>query len=348
MEPDRSIVIFGAGALGGYLGGKLASRATRVSVTLVARQPVVDAVAARGLVVRESTGDEPSHPQVVTTTANLPPADVVLLSTRAYDVMASIPEIGHVLAPDGVAIAMQNGVGTEEYVGSALGRERVIAGTLTAAVRTLEPGVIMRAGSKGGIALAPMDGSIPKSILDLFASTGLQTTAVKDYRSLRWSKLLLNMLGAATSAILDVNIEKVAGDSRIFKIEQRAFREAVRVMDALGIKTARLPGYPIRLTRTAMRLPGPLPRLLVGERLKRSRGGQSPLMRSDLMRGKTEVRWLNGAVADVAERIDLEAPVNEALAELIEELAANPALREDFRDNPDTLLTHLRGRNVDI
>jgi 2-dehydropantoate 2-reductase len=284
----------------------------------------------------------------VTSAAGLPPADLVLLSTRAYDVMTAIPEIGHLLAPDGVAIAMQNGLGTEEYVGSALGRERVIAGTLTAAVRTLEPGVVMRAGSKGGIALASMEGPIPRSVVDLFASTGLQTASIKDYRSLRWSKLLLNMLGAATSAILDVNIEKIAADARIFSIEQRAFREAVRVMDALGIRTARLPGYPVRLTRTAMQLPSPLPRLLVGGRLKRSRGGQSPLMRSDLMRGKTEVRWLNGAVAAAADGIDLGAPVNAALAELIEELAADPSRRETFRNNPEALLAYLRQRDVDI
>jgi 2-dehydropantoate 2-reductase len=346
MEPDRSIVIFGAGAVGGYLGGKLASGGA--SVTLVAREALVEAVQSRGLRIRETRGDETSHPTVVASSANLPPAGVVVLTTRAYDVMASIPEIGQLLAPDGCLIAMQNGVGTEEFIGSALGRERVIAGTLTAAVRALEPGVITRAGNKGGIALAALEGSVSGPVLDMFGSTGLQTVGIEDYRSLRWSKLLLNMLGAATSAILDVNIDKVVGDGSVFKIEQQAFREAVRVMEGLGIQAARLPAYSVGLTRFAMQLPGPLPRLIVGGRLKSSRGGRSPMMRSDLIRGKTEVRWLNGAVADAAESIDLEAPVNTALAELIEDLAANPARREIFRDKPEALVAELRNREIQI
>src|SRR5947209_8626621 len=124
MGPERSIVVFGAGAVGGYLGGKLASAGA--SVTLVGRERLVDAVERNGLRIRESRGDEVSHPKVVISAANLPPASIVLLTIRAYDVMTSISDIGQLLAPDGCLIAMQNGVGTEEFIGSALGRARVI------------------------------------------------------------------------------------------------------------------------------------------------------------------------------------------------------------------------------
>jgi 2-dehydropantoate 2-reductase len=346
MEPERSIVVFGAGAVGGYLGGKLASDNPDCRVTLIGRQRFVDAIAEHGLIIREEGAETVARPGAVTSSDALGPVDMVVLTVRTYDVTSALPDVGRLTGPDTYVVAMQNGVGTEECIGDTLGRDRVIVGTMTAAVRAEAPGVIERIGDRGGLALAPMRGGMPPWIPEVFASSGLPTDLVKDYRSLRWSKLLLTILGAATSSILDMDLSAIVEDRRIFRIEQRVFAEAAHVMDAQHIDAVRLPGYPVRLTRRLMRMPLPISSALVGSRLAKSRGGRSPAMRSDLQRGKTEVQSLNGAVARAAEILNLRAPTNRALTELIEELSSKPEKRGEFRGNPETLIAYLHEHGV--
>src|SRR5206468_12188126 len=131
-------------------------------------------------------------------------------------------------------------------------------------------------------------------------------------------------------------------DKRIFPVEQRAFNEASHVMDLQHVAAVSLPGYPVPLVRRLMRLPFGLPRTLVGSRLARSRGGGSPQMRSDLQRRKTEVGALHGAVVRGALSLDIETPVNRALAALVEELSATPKRQSEFRGKPDALLAYLK------
>ncbi len=188
----------------------------------------------------------------------------------------AIPDLRALLGKCRMLIAMQNGVGTEEDL-AILSRDRVVARTLTASAGIPEPGIISRYSRGGGVALAAMtDARVPPWIVESFAATGLPTVTVEDYRSLRWSKLLLNMLGAAQNAILDMDIEPLIGNASLFRLEQLALREAGQAMDSLGIGTATLPSYPVPLVRILMRLPAPLAHRVLGPRLVRARSGHSP------------------------------------------------------------------------
>jgi 2-dehydropantoate 2-reductase len=343
MASERRVAIYGAGAVGGYLGGKLA-RTDFVDVTLIARPRVVAAVAEKGLIIREPDGDEVTRPRAVESANDLEPADAVLLTVRTYDVAASIPDLRHLLGEGGILLAFQNGVGTEEMLGEALGRDRVFPCTLTVSEGMEEPGVIRRYSRGGGTALSSMSGRpVPDWTVQAFAATGLPTVLIPDYRALRWSKLLLNMLGAPTSAILDMDIGSLMGNPDVFRVERAAFLEAGRVMDAAGIKVVSLPGYPVPLARLAMRLPAPLAQRTLGRRIASARGGRSPGMRADLQRGKSEIADFNGAVARKGERLGVPTPVNLALTTLMQELLEHPDHSRDFHNKPELLLEHVAG-----
>lgn len=348
MAPDRSVVIFGAGAVGGYLGGRLAG-SPGINLTLVGREDLARAVARHGLTVREDPGETVTHPHVVRSAAQLLPADLVMLTVRTYDVEAAIPDVRKLMGTSGILLAFQNGVGTEERLAAALGRERILAATQTVSTGIEQPGVIARYSQRGGIAIASMSGGpVPAWVVDVCRATGLPAVTRDDYRSLRWSKLLLNMLGAPVSAILDVDMRTIASNPYLFRVEQLAFREATRVMDALGVRTVSLPGYPVPQARIAMRLPRPLAQRLFAPRLIASRGGRAPGMRLDIARGKTEIAAFSGAVADEARRRGVRAPVNAALTDLTECLAANPGERERYRGRPDRLLAYLGTRGARV
>jgi len=347
---ERSVVVFGAGAVGGYLGARLgAGAAATIDLTLLGRARTAQAIAEHGLVLHELDHDQVTHPRIVTSVEGILPCDLVLITVRTYDVAGSIDDVRALLGERGVVLALQNGVGTEEELGRALGRDRVLPGTLTVSAGMEQPGSITRYSHAGGLALSTMDGrSVPCWVVDLVSSTGLPTTNVADYRSLRWSKLLLNMLGAATSAILDMDLDRIMSDQRLFRIEQLAFREATRVMKAAGIDAVELPGYAVPQARLAMRLPRSLAQATLGRRIAQARGGRSPGMRADMMRGKSEVESFNGAVVRVGQQHNVLTPVNAALTDLILELAAHPGRREQFRGQPDVLVEYMSRIGISV
>jgi 2-dehydropantoate 2-reductase len=349
MEDKRSIVVLGAGAVGGYLGGRLAASLAAPRVTLIGRPPLVEAVRARGLRLDEAGSSRTVQLPAVATPAEAEPADLVLLAVRTFDVPDAVPQARALMGKDGLLLAMQNGAGTEDDLANALGRDRVIAGTLTVGVAMDHPGVFTRLGMSGGVALSTMSGSaVPHWVADLFRGTGLPTSEIVDYRSLRWSKLLLNMLGAPATAILNMDMALLVANPSLFHAEQLAFREAGRVMDAQGIPTVDLPGYPVRLARQAMRLPSPIPQRLIGPRMVAARKGRSPVMRRDLERGRTEIAHLNGAVVQAGQRAGVATPVNEVLFELTQELTTHPERRQQYHGEPERLLSSLRAQGIRV
>lgn len=349
MEDSRSILVYGAGAVGGFLGGRLAAAGTSAGVTLLARPAVAKAVENRGLILREPEREDVTRPAVVTSAEGIGPFDLVLLTVRTYDVPAAIPDLQRLIGWHGRVAAFQNGVGTEEELAAALGPDHVLAATLTVSVGMEEPGVVTRYSRSGGVALATMDGGeVPGRLVDLFRRAGLDTVTISDYRALRWSKLLLNLLGSGSTAILDSDMRDVAADPTLFRVEQLAFREAARVMAALGIGTAGLPGYPVPMAQRVMRLPRPIAQRIVGPRMAGARSGRAPGMRDGVARGRTEVDAYHGAIARAGEEAGVPAPVNAALAALIRELTRQPGRRAEFQRRPEALIAYLRQRAIRV
>src|SRR5256884_1433980 len=107
-----------------------------------------------------------------------------------------------------------------------------------------------------------------------------------DFRAMKWSKLLFNILGNAQSAILDLPPSHVFADSELFRYERAAFREATAVMDRMRLAVVSLPGLPAPNLRRAMRLPPLLAQMLLEPRLGGARGAKMPAPWWDLSRSK--------------------------------------------------------------
>lgn len=349
MADSHTAIIVGAGAVGGYLGAGLATASPPWRVTLVGRSAGVQTIQRDGLRIGGIDRDLHVFPAITSTTDGIEPAPLVVLAVRSDDVAAAIDSLRSLLTRDGIVLAIQNGLGTDDLLVDALGRERVVSGALTTSVMVTAPGTIERTSQANGIALAASPGGPPLDWLTAaFRSTGLDVTVVTDPRALRWSKLLLNMIGAPTSAILDVSIDHIVTDPRLFRIEQLAFREATRVMDALGVRPVDLPGYPVRLARLAMRLPLPLAQRVLAPRIVAARSGRSPGMRADMRRNRSEIGSFHGAVTRAGAQVGVPTPVCGALTALTLELVADPPRRAPFRGRPEMLLDWLAGRAIDV
>lgn len=352
MPSTPRTLIYGAGAVGSLLGGLLTEAG--LPVTLLGRSALAEAVRRGGLHIARPAGDLVVQPPVITTLqALVDPPELVLLTVKAYEVEPALPEMERLAAAGAAIVSLQNGVGTEETL-LATGRiARLASGALTVSVSRVSerPGEV-RQETDGGLALAPVLGSAPLAALaTALNQAGLACGVTPSYQALKWSKLLLNILGNATSAILAIPPVFIFHDARLFQVERAAFMEALAVMLADGITPIGLPGYNVPLLAQTMRLPAALSRRLLARRVGRGRGEKRPSLWLDLERAsvsegehghQTEVDWLNGAVASRGAALGIPTPVNAALTTIVDEIAGDPARHAPYRGRPDTLLARLR------
>jgi 2-dehydropantoate 2-reductase len=157
---------------------------------------------------------------------------------------------------------------------------------------------------------------------------------------MKWSKLLANLVANASSGLLDMDAGAVWADPAGFDLERRQLREALAVMHAQGLRVVSLPGGRVGVLLDGLRLPAAIARPLTSLAIGRARGGKPPSLRIRLRgggTGPTEVRWLNGAVAEAGARVGVATPVNAALAALVDEMADDPAAGDRWRGQPAAL-----------
>ncbi|MFZ1506294.1 MAG: 2-dehydropantoate 2-reductase [Anaerolineae bacterium] len=342
-------MIIGAGAIGCLVGGRLALAGQQV--TLIGRPPVVEAIQAHGLTL--SSGVQTHTAVTVEAVPSLAAAlaggasfDLAILTVKAYDtatVMAELAPWRPHLPP---LLTLQNGVGNEERLAGILGAGRVIAGAITTPVTVTAPGVI-EVTRRGRIALAAVDpraNAFPLlSLAALFAAAGLPTRVYEDFRALKWTKLLMNQLANATCAILGWLPAQVMADPRLADLEIAAWRETLAVMATQRIRPVTLGGYPFPWLAPLIRtLPPAVIRLALGRLVGGARGGKAPSLYLDLAAGKgrTEVAYLNGAVA--AASAEIGTPVNRVLTETLQALSAGQTPWEQWRDQPARLLQRVQ------
>lgn len=306
------VYIVGAGAVGTYLGELLRSIGNDVSYA-----------------PRELERVEPVA------------ADLAIVATKSYDTASAIETLRRALRDPAVTtiVTPQNGVGNEEQLAAAFGAERVVACALTVPVDVDREGHGVAAHG-GGIAFAPVGTTEAHNwLLAAFGATGLAVIAAHDYRSLKWSKLALNVVANASCAILNVLPERLVHLDDVFTLEIRAIREVRAVMKALGIASIDLPRYPVRALQSIATLPSPVARAVLAGRIAGARGRKPPSLLLDLRAAKdhTEVDVLNGAVAAAARQAGVKAPVNTVLSRVVTDIAHMPQLWAKYRERPDAL-----------
>ncbi|MDR5683488.1 MAG: 2-dehydropantoate 2-reductase [Armatimonadota bacterium] len=329
-----NVLVYGAGALGSLIGGYMAASGHRV--TLMCRREHADAIRQDGLELVGPYGGIRSRPLPVTRLSDVPYApDVVFLTVRGYQTEAAAADLADGVGDSVRVVAMQNGVGHEQTLAGRLGAGRVVAGAATIGASLVSPGRVVR-HNRGGIGVAPWQGAEVGDIARMLAASGLRTRAYRRGVDLKWSKLLLNLVANATSAILDMSAAEIYRDPVAFAIERRMLREALSVMRTVGARVVNLPAYPTRLLPSVIAMPSPLARALLAPRAGAGRGSKMPSLWYDVHQTarESEVVYLNGAVSRIAREVGMAAPVNEALTAVLLELLAGGRRREAFWRNP--------------
>ena len=271
------------------------------------------------------------------------PHDVAVFALKSFDTGSAIDGLQATGADLPPILSLQNGVDNEPLIAERLGADRVITGTVTTAVGKPGIGQVVEEKRRGiGIAL---DHPLGAAIVSALNDAGLNGRGYPEAGPMKWSKLLTNLTGNATSAILDEPVSALFADPRLYEVEIAVLKECLAVMTALGFRPVDLPGTPVRaLALAASRLPRFLAQPALTRALGGGRGDKMPSFHIDLHggRGQTEVRFLNGAVASFGAAHGVPTPVNAMLTETLEALSSGAQSVETYRHNPGALLARLR------
>jgi 2-dehydropantoate 2-reductase len=268
--------------------------------------------------------------------------ELAVLAVKAYHTGDAAADLSPFLPATTPLLSVQNGLGNEALLAGTLSGP-ILAGSLTTPVEVLAPGQVRVARASHRLAVAPWRGaSQPEEVAALFAGAGFTVQAFADGPALKWTKLLMNMLANAQPAILGMSPAEVFAQPALGNLEVLAWREALAVMQALGIQPVPLAGYPMALIGGLVgRLPVEVVRPFMGRFIAGGRGSKLPSLMYDLQpqpRGHSEVAWLNGAVAAHARDQGLPAPVNATLTRVLLDLVEGRARVDDWRGQPQRLL----------
>lgn len=334
-------LFLGAGAIGTYVGGSLA--ASGHEVAFVEQPGPAASIAATGLRLHVGATTRTVTDIALFTSPGdalaAGPYDLSVFALKSFDTAGAVDGLVATGLEVPTILSLQNGVDNEATIAAKLGADKVIAGTVTSAIAKPGVGEVVEETHRGiGVA---MDHRLSEPLVAALDEAGLSARAFPDAAPMKWSKLLTNLPGNATSAILDLPVHALFADRRLYAVEIAVLRECLAVMRALGHAPVDLPGTPVRaLAFAAQRLPRLLAQPILTRGLGSSRGDKMPSFHIDLHagRGRTEVGYLNGAVVRYGEAGGVPTPVNRVLTDTLERLTADAGEIARFARHPDALL----------
>jgi 2-dehydropantoate 2-reductase len=217
MNPRPVIAVIGAGALGGYYGARLAQHGHDVHLHM---RSDCEAVKRDGMRIESRDGDfvlAPQKVRVYDDPADMPKADLVLvtLKTTANDRLGEL--VAPVLQSDSAILTLQNGLGNEQRLAELFGEQRVLGGIAFVCINRTGPGEIAHL-DHGLIRLGEYRGGPSErahGLAQMFSSSNVPCTVLDSLAAGRWEKLIWNVPFNGLGALLDYATDQLlerAGD----------------------------------------------------------------------------------------------------------------------------------------
>ncbi len=316
------VAIFGAGAIGGLLGVKLAEAGA--DVTFIARGPHLAAMQANGVTLIGDGKRTVVHPRCLADPAEAGVQDYVIVTLKAHGLPAAAPQIARMMGPDSALVTGINGVPYWYFYGldgphrdrrvesvdpggrlwDVLPPSQAIGAVVYPAAEVTEPGVITHTyGDR--FTLGEPDGSRSpriEALSKMMIAAGFKAPVRPRIRDEIWVKLWGNMAFNPISALTMSTLDRITGDADLRALCRAMMLEGQAVAEALGVR------FPIGVDK---RIDGAAE---VGE--------HKTSMLQDLERGRPmEIDALLGAVVELGEATDQPMPVCRSVLALLRERA---------------------------
>ena len=308
------ICIFGAGAIGGTIGARLALAGHQVS--LVARGAHLAALKADGLTLLQ--GGSKHHVKLAASDkpAELGVQDVVIIALKSHSLASAVADLVPLLGPETAVVTAMNGVpwwffdgwggalaGTvlkscdaDGRIGGAIASHRVIGGVVYLAADVPTPGVVRH--NSGNRLVLGEPSNQPSARVDalvaVLGGAGFQTIATDNIRRELWMKLLGNLCFNPVSVLTGATTDLMLDDRHMATLFAAMMREAIAVAAALGMSLDIDPLARMAQTRKL----GPI---------------KSSMLQDTEAGRPIELDAIVGSVVEIAERIGVATPFIDAV-----------------------------------
>jgi 2-dehydropantoate 2-reductase len=290
------IVVFGAGGVGGYFGGRLAQAGE--TVTFIARGEHLEAMLADGLIVESINGDFTIQPVTATDdTTKVKAVDVVLVCVKTWQIPKAAKAIMSLLEPDTFVVPLENGVEAPVQLAEILGRQHILGGVCGIASRIASPGHILHTGIQPWVAFGELDNhpsSRTRNLLQSFEHASIKAEIPSDINIAIWNKFLFITAVSGIGAVTRVPMGIYRSQQGTRKMLEDALQECYSVAIAQGIH------LPVdSVAKTLARIDALPP-------------GTMASMQRDIMDGHpSELEAQNGAIVHLGRMHDIPTPVHE-------------------------------------
>jgi 2-dehydropantoate 2-reductase len=304
-----TFLIAGAGAIGGYIGARMARAGE--DVILFARGPHLRAMQERGLRVLSPEGDFETRPRVIGNLEEAGPVDVIVLGVKAHGLTQLAPQIQPLIGANTTVVSTQNGVPWWYFemdsgpfanlrlervdpggvIASSIDARHVVGSLVYFATDVVEPGVI-RHTEGNRISLGEPDGTRSercRKIAELLIKSGLRCPVTARIKHEIWVKILGNVAFNPISALTRATLVRMARDPDVSVLVRNIMTEVEAVAGKLGLE------LPVSIDQ----------RMAGAEKV----GEHKTSMLQDLEAGRPlELEAIVGAVVELGERLGVPMP----------------------------------------
>lgn len=296
------IVVYGAGGVGGFFGGKLALAGHRV--TFIARGAHLKAIQEKGLEVRSITGNFKCKPHMATDDlSKVAPPDLVIFGVKSWQLEQALKDILQYSNENTVYLPLQNGANNVETLNSVVPKSQVLAGLCRMISFIERPGLIVNPDIPPTILFGEQDNRNTErvsKIASAFVEAGINASIPENIQIAIWQKFLFITTVSAIGGLTRASIGVMRDAPYILDLMHKTAVEVQAVATAKGIL---LPADILEQTFAA---------------IDRQAYNTTASTQRDLMAGKpSELENFNGFIVNEGKKLGVATPVNELIYNLL-------------------------------
>ncbi|HTR87722.1 MAG TPA: ketopantoate reductase family protein [Reyranella sp.] len=295
------ILVVGAGAIGGFFGGRLL--AARRDVTFLVRERRAAQLAKTGLVIKSKLGDVSlPAPPTVSAEALRGPYDAVVLSCKAFDLEGAMQSFAPAVGPDTAILPLLNGLAHLDALAKRFSKKNVLGGQAALALTLDAEGRVLHLNDILAISFGELDGMKSTRVAALaaeFAAAGIQAGQSEAILQEMWEKwAFIATAGGITSLMRGTVGDIVAGGGAPFATVLYDEIALIAAANGHALRTPAVERAKAMLTTAGSPFNSSMARdvdgglrveadHVIGDLLKRAKGGDYPLLRIALAHLKT-------------------------------------------------------------
>ena len=305
IKKDTKVAVLGAGAMGCLFGGLMAEKGLDV-VLIDVWKDHVDAINKNGLKMDGHGGDRFIKIKATTNPSTLKPVDAIIIMCKATALKTALTNAKNIIGDQTMLMSFQNGIGHEAIMQEIAGKDKVLGGTTTQASNIVGPGHIKNHGSLPSW-IGEYEGGMSDRVSDLaetFTAHNLETIAVTDIKKRKWMKLFALTAIGPLSSVFDLHHTDLYITNKNQKVSRNLGKQIILETRAV----AKADGVDVTEDEC----------LEMFNKIVDSKQTNKSSMCFDILnKRKTEIEFINGAVAKIGKSHGIKTPMNDLMYNMI-------------------------------